>query len=299
MYLLVGATGLLGGRIAECLVAHNLPARALVRPRSDASALLRRGIEIARGDLREPATLAAALAGIDVVISTANAMGRSLAGDRTVSIHEVDEIGNANLVEEADRAGICRFVFISADRDELAARTPFTDAKVATEARLAAASFRTVIVRPEAFQEIWLSPLVGFDPQHGSVTIYGRGRSPMPYVGVDDTAEAVVRVATMAEPPRELVLAGPEALTAEQLVERWTELTGRPVKVSHVPRAVLAIGSRVLGPFKPALASTMGMALRSDTMTVTATDEGFQALGLRPRPVSQYLRGLAEATPTA
>jgi uncharacterized protein YbjT (DUF2867 family) len=96
-----------------------------------------------------------------------------------------------------------------------------------------------------------------------------------------------------------LLLAGPEALTTEQLVQRWTELTGRPVKVSHVPRAILAIGSRVLRPFKPALASTMGMALKSDTMTVTVTDEGFQALGLRPRPVSQYLRGLAKASPIA
>jgi uncharacterized protein YbjT (DUF2867 family) len=61
MYLLVGATGLLGGRIADRLVADNLPVRALVRPRSDASALERQGIEIVRGDLREPATLDVAL----------------------------------------------------------------------------------------------------------------------------------------------------------------------------------------------------------------------------------------------
>lgn len=299
MYLLVGATGLLGGRIAARLAGRGLPVRAVVRPATDASALRALGIEVVPGDMRDVASLDAALHGVDTVITTANAMARALAGDRSVSIHDVDEVGNANLVDAAARAGVRRFVFVSMDRSELAAGTSFTDAKLATEERLRGAPFRTVVIRPEAFQEVWLSPLIGFDPVHGSVRVFGAGRARMPYVSVDDVAEAIVRLAAMEEPPAEVRLAGPEALSTEELVQRWTAFGGPEPKVSHVPRPMLAIGSFVLRPFKPALASTMGMALHADRVQTDATDADFRALGIEPRPVSAFLNELAEASPPA
>jgi uncharacterized protein YbjT (DUF2867 family) len=69
MILLVGATGLLGSAIGKRLVEDGLKFRALVRPGTDADALSAAGVEIVRGDLREPATLGPALVGVDAVIS--------------------------------------------------------------------------------------------------------------------------------------------------------------------------------------------------------------------------------------
>jgi uncharacterized protein YbjT (DUF2867 family) len=299
MLLLVGGTGLLGSRVGERLARRDLPVRAIVRPITDGSPLVRLGFDVVLGDVRDPTSLDEAMAGVDTVITTCTAMSASLAGDPTVSIADVDEEGNANLVDAATRAGVRRFVFVSEDRDELDVDTPFTDAKVATERRLREAPFGTVIVRPEAFQEVWLSPASGFDPGNGSVRIYGEGRTPVPYVAVDDVAEAVVRLATMADPPAEAVLAGPEALSVAELVERWTTLTGREVQVTRVPRPALAVGAWVLRAFRPALASSIGMALQHDQHPSDATAAGFRALGIEPRPVSAYLRGLAEAVTVA
>ena len=135
MYLLVGGTGLLGGRVAARMRERGVPVRALVRPTSDGSSLSMLGVDVVRGDMRDRASIDAALAGVDTVVTTANAMARNLAGDTTISIHEVDEVGNANLIEAAAaRAGVARFVFVSAEREELEAGTPFTRAKLATEA---------------------------------------------------------------------------------------------------------------------------------------------------------------------
>ena len=75
-----GATGDLGGRIVRLLMGSRQQVRALVRPTTDAAPLQGEDVEVVRGDLRDPATLDPALAGIDTVVTTANAIDGILAG---------------------------------------------------------------------------------------------------------------------------------------------------------------------------------------------------------------------------
>ena len=112
--VLCGATGDLGGRIAVRLAERRIPFRALVRPHSDTAVLRAAGAELSVGDLTDPPGLARALAGARTVVTTANALGRSMSGARDVSIERVDRDGNAALVRAAEAAGVERFVFVSA-----------------------------------------------------------------------------------------------------------------------------------------------------------------------------------------
>ena len=86
MIFVGGATGDLGGRIVRHLVERGQQVRALVRPATDASQVEGLGVEVVRGDLREPATLVPALAGVDTVVLSATAIGRILAGSKDLSI---------------------------------------------------------------------------------------------------------------------------------------------------------------------------------------------------------------------
>src|SRR5918994_1658107 len=162
MILLVGGTGLLGSAIAERLATRGLPFRALVRPGTSPSRLEGLGAGIGPGDMRAPASLAAAMDGVETVITTANSISRVLGGVSDLTIRDVDELGNANLVTAAEAAGVGRFVFMSFPEHILAGGTPFGDAKRATEKRLQSSTVREVIVRPDMDQEIWLSPDVQF-----------------------------------------------------------------------------------------------------------------------------------------
>src|SRR5262249_9750188 len=72
---ITGATGFLGGHLAEACAARGLRVKALARPSSDASALLKPNIEVVRGDLSEPDTLPAALDGVEVVFHAAARVG--------------------------------------------------------------------------------------------------------------------------------------------------------------------------------------------------------------------------------
>jgi uncharacterized protein YbjT (DUF2867 family) len=77
MNLVVGATGMLGSEVCRRLTAAGRPVRALVRVTSDQAKvdmLKGYGAEIVQGDLRDPASLAAACRGIDAVICTASSM---------------------------------------------------------------------------------------------------------------------------------------------------------------------------------------------------------------------------------
>jgi uncharacterized protein YbjT (DUF2867 family) len=95
----------------------------------------------------------------------------------------------------AEAAGVGRFVFVSASgvREVPIAGTPLGRGKIATEDRLAASTLREVILRPDQFQEVWLSPVAQFDWPKRKVVIFGKGETPVRYVAIDDVARMIRR----------------------------------------------------------------------------------------------------------
>ena len=69
--LVVGATGDLGGRAVDALLARGKHVRALVREETDPSRLAAKGVEIARGDMLDPASLERAMTGSNAVVTSA------------------------------------------------------------------------------------------------------------------------------------------------------------------------------------------------------------------------------------
>jgi NADH dehydrogenase len=291
MILVVGATGELGGRISGLLVDRGQVVRALVRPGTEATVLAGIGVEVVRGDLREPASLAAALEGVATVVTTANAIGRIMAGSTDLTIADVDGAGNRNLIDAAARAGVGRFVFVSAAGmgQEMARMAPLMAAKWAAEKALRATSMRAVLVRPDMFQEVWLAPMTGIDPVAGKALIYGTGRMPSRYVAIDDVAAMCAHLAVVPDPAEEVSFGGPEELTRMQVVAAFESATGSPMKVRHVPRPMLSLGHRLLGRIRPELASLMGMALFFDTHPATWDDKPLWDAGITPRPASAFI----------
>ncbi|NLI84880.1 MAG: SDR family oxidoreductase [Propionibacterium sp.] len=291
MILVCGATGELGGRITRLLVADGRKVRALVRPGSDATALESLAVEVVRGDLRHPASLAPALAGIDTVITTANAIGRILAGPTDLTIAAVDGQGTLNLIRAAEEAGVRRFVYVSAAGlgDDLARLAPLMAAKWEAEKALRATRMQGVIVRPDMFQEVWLAPSTGIDPASGKALIYGRGTLPHRYVAIDDVAALCAHVAVADDPPTVVEFGGPEELTRLQVVAAFEKATGHKLKVQHVPRAAMAIGHLALARLKPDVASLMGMALNADIHPGNWDDKPLREAGVEPRPATAFI----------
>jgi NADH dehydrogenase len=298
--LLVGGTGLLGSEIARRLAGRGVPFRALVRPRTDAARLESLGAGIVRGDLTEPSTLLPALSGISTVVTTANAIGRMMAGATDVSIQSVDRRGNEALIRAAEAAGVQRFVFVSVSdlSPAMVRRAPLMAAKADVERVLAASPMPSVIVRPAAFQEVWLSPAVGIQPDRRRAIIYGRGRTPWPYVALGDVAEACVRLALVDEPPSAVDFGGPERLTRHEVVDAFERFIGARFRRVTVPRPVLAAGCRLLRTAKPEVASVMGLALTSDEEESRLTDRPLRELGIEPRSTTETIERMVRTSST-
>src|SRR5438046_9627486 len=99
--LVVGGTGDLGGRVVDALLERGKRVRALVREGTDPSRLAAKGVEIARGDMLDPASLERAMTGSNAVVTSAAGYTRRRKGD---SLEKVDDLGNRNLIEAAKRS---------------------------------------------------------------------------------------------------------------------------------------------------------------------------------------------------
>ncbi len=109
--LVVGASGALGRAILQELRHRGFATRALVTPGSE-DKLTGLADEIRAGDALAPDSLAGICDEIDGVIS---ALGKpvSLFRDDDSSFHDVDFLGNSNILEIALRRGVKHFVYIS------------------------------------------------------------------------------------------------------------------------------------------------------------------------------------------
>lgn len=109
--LVTGATGTIGNAVARHLVAAGHRVRALVRDRDRASEVLPAEVELTRGDITEPATLPAAVDGVEVVF---HAAGLPEQWFRDPGIFDrVNHLGAVNVLRAARDAGVERVVHTS------------------------------------------------------------------------------------------------------------------------------------------------------------------------------------------
>ena len=211
MILVVGATGQLGGTIARRLMAGGQKVRVLVRPATDAGAYGAGICEVARGDLRDRASLDEACKGIATVVTTANSARRG-GGD---TVDSVDLNGTRSLIDAAKAAGVQHFVYTSVLGVTPDSPAPFLAAKAKNEAHLRASSMTWTILAPNAFMESWPAMVVGMPAMAGKpVTIVGDGQRKHTFVSERDVASfGVAAVTHPAARNRHIPIGGPEALS--------------------------------------------------------------------------------------
>jgi uncharacterized protein YbjT (DUF2867 family) len=102
--LITGATGFIGRRLTQRLLADGMPVRCMVRK---STADLPDGVEIVQGDLLAPTTLAHVMDGVD----TAYYLVHSMSGGRA-GFERRDRDAAEHFVAAADRAGVRRVIYL-------------------------------------------------------------------------------------------------------------------------------------------------------------------------------------------
>lgn len=244
MILVVGATGLLGGQITQLLRKQGKDVRVLLRHNSPAEVMAGQGMATAPrtlldagaspvyGDLKDRASLTAALQGVDTVITTANSSMRSGAD----TVDSVDRAGNRNLIEAAKAAGVRQFIFVSFLGADPHSPVPLFQAKAETEALLAASGLPYTVLAPNYFVESWAGMVVGIPLQaHVPVTLVGSGERQHSLISMADVAQfAGAVVGHPAALNQRLALGGPGPVTWRGVVETFGQVLGQPLPLQFV-----------------------------------------------------------------
>jgi NADH dehydrogenase len=262
MILIVGASGHLGSLIVERLLAQGMQLRLLSRRPETLARWREQGVEIIKGDLRDPRSLAAACQGMTQVVTTAHA-SEGMRGNTPV---EVDLLGNRALIAAANRAGVEQFVFISARSAQPDSPVDLFRFKYRSEQELRASGLAYTILRPTHLMDTWVDLLGQQILTQQRVTLFGRGDNPLCLVAAADIAAFTVM--TLKEPAarnQTLTIGGSERHTLRQVVAYFERLLDRPIRVRAIPRPVLRLTALGMRPFNPVLSRQAMMAWLVDT----------------------------------
>jgi uncharacterized protein YbjT (DUF2867 family) len=215
MILVTGATGLTGREVVKQLMAAGARMRILVRNPDRAVALDGPGVEIVKGDLAHPETLAPALNGVDrvFVLTAPDPAQVELQG---------------NLVEAARGAGARRIVKISAIGADLQSPVRVGRWHAQTEKQIEASGLAFTHLRPGFFMQNMLA----FAP---AVAAHGVFQAPadearVAMIHVRDVAAVAARVLLEeGHTGQTYTLTGPEALTYHDAAARLSAAAGRPI----------------------------------------------------------------------
>jgi uncharacterized protein YbjT (DUF2867 family) len=261
MILVVGGTGRLGGLVADDLQSSGHEVRVLSRG-LHAARPGRPGIDVVLGDVRDQASVDAAMQGVDVVVSTA----QGFVGPGGVTPASVDRDGNVGLVEAAARHG-ADVVLLSLSGAAADAPWELGRMKFAAEQSLAASGCAGTVIRPAAFVQTWLDVLRASAARGRRPRVLGRGDNPIPWVDVHEVAALVVRaVGDPALRGRVLDLAGPEPLTLLELAAAMMAGLGWAGTPQRVPRAAVRLASATVGLARPQVRRICLAALAMDEM---------------------------------
>lgn len=219
MILITGATGHVGSRVLGRLAEAGHPVRALSR--TPEKAVWPAEVEVVRGDLADPASLPAALAGVDAVFLFA-APGSGPA-----------------FVAAAREAGVRKVVLLSSGSvsDEGAQDGPIAAYHAEIEEALRGSGLAWTFLRPDVFAAnslMWAGQTRGGDVVRGAYA--GAASAPIHEADIADVAvEALLDDAHLGQVYR---LTGPESLTHAEQARVLGAALDRPIVFEELPAEV-------------------------------------------------------------
>lgn len=228
--LLAGATGYLGGHIAQAIVARGLAARLITRKKEKLEQYQSTRVEIVEATVTEPETLSRSCEGIDTVIST---IGITRQKDGFTYM-DVDYQANLNLLREAQRAGVRKFIYVSAINGDKHRNLKIFEAKEAFVDELKKSGLEYTVIRPNGF----FSDMKDFLQMAGKgrVFLFGNGEQLMNPIHGADLAEHILNM--IDDPINECSVGGPEVLTQNEIAELAFDAQGKIPNICHLPNWV-------------------------------------------------------------
>ncbi len=308
--LVTGGAGFIGSHTVDRLVAGGASVTVLDdfssgREANLVGAQTTGQVRLMRGDVRRQKDVAQAMKGCTAVVHLAAISSVSASVEDPALVMDINTVGTAHVLKEAQRAGVPRVVFASsaavygdpdalpiAEQAALRPLSPYAASKVAGEmlCRAAAATGGQTSVALRFFNVYGprqdpkspycgvITAFAGRLQAHEPLVVHGQGDQVRDFVHVSDVARAVgLALKTPLEGFASLNIGSGQGVTVKELAERMAALgEGPPGVVQGPPRA---------GDVKASLADISRAAQQLGFRPSVSLEEGLAAF-LQPSPVT-------------
>lgn len=256
--LVTGGSGFLASHLIPALQKRGHAVRALVLPSSDTTLLGQAGVDVHTGDVRLPATLAAAMRQVDAVFHLAAAIGvrRPLR-----DYHAVNVTGTENVCRAALAAGVQRIVHVSSTSvykqglgvpvDETFPLAPPPDPYAVTKAAGDSLVQRLIAEEQLPASIVRTSTIFGAGDHlnfgriaerllAGTGIVIGSGRNRVPIASVDDVVRGLLLVLEHEAAEGEIYnITDDRCPTQAELLREIADQLGARMPRIHVPYGLL------------------------------------------------------------
>jgi uncharacterized protein YbjT (DUF2867 family) len=242
--------------------------------------------ETFEGDLTNPESLEGCCDGVDTVLSCAGASMRLDTWGDQLSFAAVDFAGNRNLLAEAQRAGVGRFVYVSLYAAESLLHTEYARAHEGFVALLRRSGLPFTVIRPTGFFSFFGEILRM--AQKGQGVVIGSGATRTNPVHEEDVA--AVCAAAVRGTESEISVGGPDTFTRREIVELAFNVMGKPPRIRRLPPWVFRSLVAPVRLLNPRIHALMAFGAAVSVIDIVAPAVG-------RRDLRAYFRSLADQAP--
>jgi NADH dehydrogenase len=298
--LVTGGTGSLGESVVRTLHDRGHSVRVLSRQAGRDQRWWPSGVVGWAGDVADERTIRGSAAGCDAIIHIAGIAAEE-PPERTFQRVNID--GTRYVVLEAERSGVRKLIYVSslgADRGTSA----YHKSKSVAEDVVRTFTRDWLVIRPGAVYgsgDEHLSVLLRMVRTLPVIPTIGSGAREFQPIWHEDFANAVVAAAEREDLRcRSLDIAGTELTSQNDLVRRFSEITGRTVMQAPVPVPVASWGLwalRAIGVELPFSEAQLDMLTDGNVIAPESSNALTDVFGIVPTKLDDGLRRLVDEQP--
>ena len=280
--LVAGATGYLGLHLLQELHRQQYSCRAIVRNPEKIKIKKIPVTEIVTAELTAPDSIKNCCNDIDVVISTVG-ITRQKDG---LTYMDVDFRANMNLLEEAKKCNVSKFIYVSVLNGENLKHLKICQAKEKFVEKLKMSGLDYCVIRPNGFFSDMAE--IFHMARKGRVYLFGNGEFKANPIHGEDLAKICINAIKTAE--KRIEIGGPQTLSQKEIASIAFDVLGKKPKITCIPDAMrvllmhilkLFTSSKVYGPVEFFL-TVMAMDMLAPEYGEHTLEQYFNVLKMSP-----------------
>lgn len=298
--LVTGGTGVVGEAVVTELCRRGHSVRLLSRNAEKDVARWSDKVEAWPGSVSNPDEINGSAGGYDVVLHVAGIVDEN---PPDVTFQSVNVDGTMNMIREAERAKVGRFIYVSSLGADTG-KSPYHQSKKDAEALVREFDGGWIILRPGNVYgpgDDVVSLVLKMVRTFPALPVIDGGDDPFQPIWLDDLAPAIAAAVERIDlHGRVLELAGAEETTTNDLIERLSVITGRePMRIpvpGFIAGAVTA-AAEAMGVPLPVNQSQLTMLREGNVIRAPGANALMAVFRIEPTPLEEGLKMLADAQP--